>query len=256
MAIKELEDLLKLASDADRASLEQLLERNSALSTRLQSQDLTYRAILEGDEQANKLLEQALKQPAGTASSTATTSATAVAAPDLNTLLAEIDKRVSPLAARLDKDLSDDRIKTIAKQVAEELAPQFRATALEQADTIYTIRDAHQREFGEPLVRADFEKFVTDNPGKYSNLASAHDAFVQEKRIEKIKTDAKAAGRAEAEAERANANLPGSTIPSSGTLASIFQANPANKVAADNGRGVQLDKAAAAFRSLQAGRAN
>jgi hypothetical protein len=270
MPITELNDLLGLlGNDQDRAAFEQIVERNSGVRARLHSQDLIYKGVLEGDQNAiDQLAQQArtgtgqvqgngaqgsgaaavpVTQPNAAAASASTPAAAAASvAFDMARLEALLDSKLSPLTARLDKELAADRLEAAFDQFAQKKMPSLLGDARAVADELYLIRDTHKAEFGENLVRADLEKFVADHPNMYKTWAEAHDAFVQDKRVAKKIEDGVKAGIAAQQTQ----NVPGTTIPTTSRLNTIFAANPANK-ANGEARGTGLDAAAAAFRALR-----
>jgi hypothetical protein len=115
---------------------------------------------------------------ATTASTTSSTSDSAAVLAALNGLKTSIDERFKNVVTM-------DKVNELGAGLINQAATQ----ALRQADEIFTIRDTHQREFGEPFDRTAFEKFITDNQNpttkrnKYSTLTDAYNAMVSEKRI-------------------------------------------------------------------------
>ena len=239
MAFEELDDLLNSFSEADRPAMRAALERNTAAAERLTQRETVYKAFVDGD--TNTLA----KVTSGT-----TTTSPAV---DLDALNRSIDDRFGKI---FDDPRFNTAVEARAKVLVETIAKETENRAVGRAayvsDEIYTIRSTHAKEFGEELPRADFEKFVSDNKGKYGSLAAAHDAFVSEKRIQK-RIDA---ARAEGAAHRETNQVPGTSLPNSGTPAGMFiKSNPMNTTT-QAARGDALDNAARAFRELSASRVN
>lgn len=101
-------------------------------------------------------------------------------------------KDASPLADLKDIDALIDRKvnerltagKYLTGEEAAKAKTEIMTGSLALADDYAEIREQHREEFGERLNRPDFEKFVKDTPNKFGTLKAAHDAFVNEKRIE------------------------------------------------------------------------
>lgn len=236
--LEELDGLFNDLVEADRATMKAILERNEKAATRLGQRETVYTAFVDGDT----IKLAALTTPA----------VTTTPAVDLDSINRGLDERMGKF---FDDPRFDTAVERRAKVLAEQMSKDAENRAVGRAayvsDEIYTIRSTHAKEFGEELPRADFEKFVTDNQGKYGSLAAAHDAFVSEKRIQK-RVDA---ARAEGMAARQTNEVPGTSLPSSPVAQMFIKSNPTvSGVAA--GRGDALDAASLAFRELRNARAN
>lgn len=83
------------------------------------------------------------------------------------------------------------RLAELSKQfVPTSELPRYRtemlASAIKASDDYATIREDHRAEFGKPLDRTAFEKYVSEQTAagaRFSSMKAAHDAFVQEDRL-------------------------------------------------------------------------
>jgi hypothetical protein len=251
MAIKELEDLYSLLSADDRTQFDSLLQRNQAAQAALLGRETVYQAFVTGDD--GKLSDLAANR--ATASAAAASAARPTPASlDIAALDAELTRRVPTLfKTYLDSPDAqaaiDARAEAKAKALIATSTGDLIGRAMHSADEIYRIRRSHEREFGSDLDSTVFEKFVTDNPGKFASLTAAHDAFMQEKRIE-LRIEK---GVADKLAAQHTNEVPGSSLPNSQTpLGAMIRDNAKRTNASgDVARGDNLDAAAKAFRELQ-----
>ena len=249
MALDELNDLLNMFSGDDKTQMTAILERNAAAAAALEGRETVYQAFVGGDEA--KVAELARRNAA-----TTTTTSAASASLDLDALNAQLDARMtsrfSSFASSPEFTTAvEARAKAIAEAEITAKSADLLGSAARTSDEIYTIRRSHEKEFGSELDTKAFSEYLTANQGKFVNLSSAHDAYVQEQRIEARINK----GVTEREAAKQTTEVPGSSLPSSQTvLGSMIRANPANKDAAARGDG--LDAAVTAFRALQSSHAN
>ncbi len=258
MPIKELEDLLGTVTDAaDRAMLETILERNPETQRLTIEQRELYRALVDGDSAAIGRIEQreAAARAAAAARTQTATSATTTQQPssvafDLAQLEAAVTRTMmEKFRPQLETQQSyiEEVATRAAQAVADKLGPQLLAQATNTADSIYSIRSSHQAEFGEPLDTTKFTEYLDapENKNRYASLAAAHDAFVQQRRIDKKIADGVAAGVA----ARDTTEVPGTTLAGSDSMAARFVAK--NAAAGGTARGEGLDAATKAFRELR-----
>lgn len=240
MALEELDGLFNDIAEADRATVKAILERNPNAVTRLNQRETVYTAFVDGDT---------AKLATVTAPSAATATQTTPAF-DLDALNKNLDERFG----KFNTDF-DSRVEARAKAIAEPLIragiEQAVARSLKGGAEITTILHNHRQTYGKELDQTAYEKFVTDNPGKFISLTAAYEAFTENDRIEKIKADAFAAGQA----ARATNEVPGVSQPGSPVASMFLKSNPMNAGAAAQ-RGDGIDAAANAFRALRESRVN
>lgn len=244
MALEELDGLFNDIAEGDRATIKAILERNANAAQRLTQRETVYTAFVDGD--TTRLA--ALTTPA-----TTTTTVTSPASVDL----ADLDRR---LDERVDKIFADPRFNTAVEARAKTLADAAIAAAtdgivgraLKGGAEITTILHNHRTQYGKELDQPAYEKFVTDNAGKFVSLSAAYEAFTENERIQKKIDDGVRAGLA----AQQTANVPGVSQPGAGTPAGMMiKANPMNTGVAAQ-RGDAIDAAAAAFRQLSNARVN
>ena len=242
MALEELDGLFNDIAEGDRATIKAILERNANAAQRLTQRETVYTAFVDGD--TTRLA--ALTTPA-------TTTVTSPASVDL----ADLDRR---LDERFGKILDDPRLatvietraKTLAEQIARESEDRAVGRALKGGAEITTILHNHRTQYGKELDQAAYEKFVTDNSGKFVSLSAAYEAFTEADRIQKRIDEGVKAGLA----AQQTTNVPGVSQPGASSPAGMFmKANPMNTGVAAQ-RGDALDAAAAAFRQLSNARVN
>jgi len=249
MALDELNDLLNMFSGDDKTQMEAILARNAAATAALEGRETVYQAFVGGDQARIAALEA--KAAPGTPTTT-----TAAATVDLDALNAQLDARMtSRFGAFVASPEFTGAVETRAKEIADGIitakSADLLGSAARTSDEIYTIRRSHEREFGAELDTKAFSEYLTANTGKFTNLSNAHDAYVQEDRINKRI----AKGVDEGLAAKQTTEVPGSSLPTSQTpLGAMIRANPANAKEAERGTGI--DAAVLAFRSLQSSHAN
>lgn len=255
MPIKELEDLLATITDpADRATMETIFERNPDTRQQAIEQRNLYRAFVDGDTQAITDIEQqqreataramaAARQTTGTGTSTGSSVGLT-----LDQILAEttklMDTRFKPELEKQSTYIEEVATRA-AQKIADQLGPRLLAESIGTADTVYSIRSSHQAEFGEPLDMTKFNEFVDANKGSYSSLTAAHDAYVQQKRIDKRIAE----GVAEGIAAHETTDVPGTTVAGANSMLSRFVSK--NSAMGGAARGEGLDAATKAFRDLR-----
>jgi hypothetical protein len=245
MAIEELDGLFSdLSNDADKTAMREILVRNQKAADRLTQRETVYTAFVDGD----------------TAALARVTAPPVVAAPPVVSSPASVDLDAinRNLDERMGKIFEDPRfntaVETRAKALAEQISKQAEERAVGRAlkggAEITTILHNHRVTYGKELDQAAYEKFVTDNAGKFISLTAAYEAFTEADRIKKLEDDAFKRGQA----ARATTEVPGTTQVGAETPAGMFvRANPMN-TGAQAARGDALDAAAAAFRTLSAAR--
>ncbi len=248
MALEELDGLFSDITEADRATIKSILERNPSAASRLSQRETVYSAFVDGD--VDKLA--GVTATAQTVTQQPTTTVSSPAAVDM----ADLDRRLDERMGKIwDDPRLNERVEARAKAIAEQIALEAENCAGRRSaylsDEIFTLRSRHREEYGKDLDRVGFEKFVNDNTGKYGSLTTAYEAFTETDRIQKIKDEAFKAGQA----ARATTEVSGVSQPGS-TVASMFlKSNPMNTGVAAS-RGDALDAAAAAFRQLSGNRVN
>lgn len=242
MAIEELDDLINSFAEADRATVKEILERNKDAESRLTSQNTVYKAFVDGDTDA---LAKATKPV-----TPAVTSPTL----DLNALDSHLDTWAERLwTSPKFTEAVETRAKTLAEQMSKAAEDRAVARGAYLSSEIFEIMDSHRGEFGKPLDRPAFEKFVTENAGKFSSLKAAHDAYVGEERVNlRIEKGVK-----ERLAAQQTSEVPGTSLPTSASPLGVFIRHNAERTGAkdDASRGPAIDSAVKAFRELQGGRA-
>lgn len=243
MALEELDGLFADLAEADRATVKSLLEKNPAAAAKLTQRETVYTAFVDGD--TTKLAT--LTAPAQTQQTQQTTPA----AVDMDALNRTLDERMAKIYddPRFDTAV-ERRAKVLADAAIKAASDGIVGRALKGGAEITTILHNHRMAYGKELDQAAYEKFVTDNTGKYASLTAAYDAFTENDRIQKRIDDGVKAGLATAHTN----DVPGVSQPGSGTPAGMFiKSNPMNAGAAAQ-RGDALDAAAKAFRELSAQR--
>src|ERR1035437_3237148 len=251
MPIKELEDLYATITDpADQAAMDAILERNPNAKVLAIEQRNLYKAFVEGDSTEINRLDQQQREVAARAAATARNNPNPSAAIGLtlDQIMAattkQFDERFKP-QLEAQHGYIEEVAERAAKKIADELGPRLLAQSIGTADTIYSIKSGHQAEFHEPLNMGKFNEFVEANKSRYPSLTEAHDAYVQQLRIDKQIKDGVAAGVA---AHDTN-DVPGTTLAKSDSMAARFVAK--NVAMAGTARGDGLDAATNAFRALR-----
>jgi len=236
MAKTIIEELMSLLSPQERVALQSKLDANPRLIERDKKSAEVY-TIYEGGEPEP---EPVVTTPAATTSTpasasvsspapvtaAATTSAPATA--DSNAaILAELQKLSSTFDAKLDAFKKEFiPAADLAKHRGE-----VTAAAIKAADDLAQIRESHRSEFGKPLDRDAFEKFVTDQQAagtRFKDLRAAHDLFVTKER-----TDAEVNKRVDEQVKQKKSaeSVPGQTqsVAMSPALAVMKKAREAAK---------------------------
>lgn len=243
----ELDDILGMFAGDDATALRTILDRNAAAKAALEGRETVYQAFVGGDN--DKIAALATKNGA-------VTTPAAAAAVDLDALNAQLDARMTSRFSSFATSPEftsavEARAKAIAEAEITAKSADLLGSAARTSDEIYTIRRSHEREFGTELDTTAFSTYLTANTGKFVNLSAAHDAYVQEQRIEARITK----GVAEREAAKQTTEVPGSSLPTAQSpLGAMIRANPANAKAGERGTGI--DAAVTAFRTLQTSHAN
>lgn len=246
MALEELDGLFNdLASDADKTALREILGRSQKAADRLTQRETVYTAFVDGDTAA---LARVTAPPA---TATAPPVVSSPASVDLDAINRNLDERMGKIFEdpRFNTAV-ETRAKALAEQIAKDAENRAVGRALKGGAEITTILHTHRTTYGKELDQAAYEKFVTDNAGKFVSLTAAYEAFTEADRIKKLEDDAFKRGQA----ARATTEVPGTTQVGAQTPAGMFiKSNPMN-TGAQAARGDALDAAAAAFRTLSAAR--
>lgn len=245
----ELQALSAKLSAEDQALLDGILGRSPDLATDLIARDSLYQAFVTGDD----------TQLPGRTAAVAPGTARAAAA-DIDALLPTIERRI---ANKYDQQITDLNTKFAAIDVekqaeaifdrvfaakSKEFESDLLGKAAQTSDSIYQIRRSHEKEFGNELDTTKFTEFIKEHPG-YKTLAEAHDAMVQDERIQ-ARIDK---GVADKLAAQATSSVPGAELPKDGPLG-LFIADNAKRAAAASGsvsRGEGLDAAVKMFSTLR-----
>lgn len=118
------------------------------------------------------------------AAATTPPAATVTDPPAKVTLKTSPSADLDSIGALIDQRLTTFKETLFTKDDATKARPEILAASLKLSDDYAEIRETHREEFGERLNRPEFEKFVEGARGRYPSLKDAHDAFVNEKRIE------------------------------------------------------------------------
>jgi hypothetical protein len=245
MAIEELDGLFSdLSNDADKTAMREILARNQKVADRLTQRETVYTAFVDGDTAA---LARVTAPPVVTTPPVVSSPASV----DLDAINRNLDERMGKIFEdpRFNTAV-ETRAKALAEQISKQAEERAVGRALKGGAEITTILHNHRVTYGKELDQTAYEKFVTDNSGKFISLTAAYEAFTEADRIQKIKDDAFKAGQA----ARATTEVPGTTQVGAETPAGMFiKSNPMN-TGAQAARGDALDAAAAAFRTLSAAR--
>lgn len=139
------------------------------------------------DEQARLAKEEEDRKRAAAASTSSGSDSAAI--------LAKLDSMNSTLDTKL-KSITD---KMVSKDDLPKYREEMTAIAIKASDDYATVREEYRAEFGKPLDRAAFEKFIndqqaagityrTDADGKRTGFQKAMDAFVSDDRV-KLRID-------------------------------------------------------------------
>lgn len=251
----DLDELVTMTSAADQQAFRDLLARNPNLATRVESSQAVFKAFVDGDTSQVDAAAQAARDRA-----TAEAARNQPVAQRAQLDLADLEKLADARAEAKFTAITtapeyiasqEAMIERITKKVADGIAPTLLSNAARSADEIYQVRRSHEKEFGTELDTPKFTEFLNANTGKFADLSKAHDAYVQDQRIEaKI-----AKGVAEGVAATQSTEVPGTTLPSaSSPLGSMIRAN--KLTVGETARGPAIDNAVRAFRALQASRAD
>ncbi len=263
----ELESLLTTVAEADRPALRDLLTRNPNTASLLKDQSTVYAAFNDPDPTRLPAAVAAINQPATAAPGTVQTSpgagatgqpgsqpSTANPGQSLNLTLDQVNalvsQRVKEFTASPDFLTAVD---TRAQEKAQSLLQAERANLLGASAALSAqisgLYDAHRAEFGEPLNKAEFEKFYATEGPKYANdLQNTYNVYVQKRRNDKAVAD----GVAAALAARDTAQVPGGALPTiDNPLAPNFMDYNVKKIGSTVTPSEDANKAAQAFQSLQ-----
>ena len=262
MAMEELDDLMALFPDTDRTQVRDILSRNEAARVLLEGQGSIYKAMVGGDQAAIDAARQRMTTQPGNGGQQQQQNggqqqqAAAIDVDDIwGKLSGKLDARLGEFFTTKQAD-----IRTLAEKIADERVQAREGEILGKAamtsDSVYQIRRSHEKEFGEELDTAKFKEYLDANPNKFASLSTAHDSYVQQKRIDKAIADGIAKG---IETAATNAVAGHSAPPD--TMMGGMIANNTKRIDAAQGttngqaRGEHLDAAAKAFRAAQNKRA-
>lgn len=186
MAKSVLEDLMDMLPPAERAVVQAKIASSPDLLTKdLNTSNLFN--VYNGEAQVDATSLMTAHTPAVPNATPASVAAASIPAPgagtgDSSVILAKLTE----LSTSIDTKLAalDTRYVPVAK--LGEYRADILASSIKAADDYATVRENHRAEFGKPLDRDAFEKFVTDQTTagtKFNSMRAAHDSFVQEERV-------------------------------------------------------------------------
>jgi hypothetical protein len=177
-----LDDLNSLLTPEEQAQFSTLLKNPKfaeATATRAQF----FKDYAEFVEPSTKNPETPVVTPTPPAAPTAPTTP-AAPAPTAVTPKTSATSDLSAISALLDTKLTELRKEFVPAADVGKFRTEILSNAIKLSDDYASVREAHREEFGERLNRPEFEKFVADAGGRYPSMLDAHNAFVNDKRIE------------------------------------------------------------------------
>lgn len=209
MAKTITEQLLALLSDTERAAVKAKLDANPKLLVQDAKAAEIY-SIYQGDEPEAEpvVVAPVVTAPPVTAPvTTAPVTTTPVTAGGNDAILNELRN----LSASFDTKITALKAEFIPASKLPEYEGLITSRAIKAADDLAQVRETHRAEFGKPLDRDAFEKFVTDQQAagtKFKDLKQAHDMFVA-----KDRTDAEVVKRVDEQVKQKTsaATVPGQT---------------------------------------------
>lgn len=245
----ELESFLAMFKESDRADLTRILETNEAGAERMKSGNNLYEAFVTGDPNAVQSVTRQTTQE----TTPPRTPQSALPNPTTQTSAVGVDE--ARLASIIESKLGEiftgenftKQVNSIFERKVSEVTPGLLGTTTKNADEIYTIRRASEKEFNKELDTVALTKFVDDarKTGKtYGSYVDAYNDFVNEDRVQaRI-----AKGIKDGLVAKANSETPDSSLTRNNPLAPKFMREVTQS---DSARGPALDQARKAFRTLQ-----
>lgn len=249
MAKTILESLLDMLPDGERDSLRAKIVANPELVGR-DLEDFNLHQAFNGESvvESTSLFgtggtgSNGSQSSAGVPVTTHTTTApaaatfsTPTAAPsasssEISAILAKLNEMNTSLASSIDSKLAEFGKNVVTMDKLPAYRAEWMAASIKTADNYARIRESHRREFNEDLDTDAFEKFVNeqsaagirylddapDTPNRRTGFQKAHDAYVQDRRVERRIAE----GVAErAKAIKSAASVPGQSQTTSTTAA-------------------------------------
>lgn len=231
MAKTITEQLLALLPENERNALKAKLDANPALVAQDQKSAEIY-SIYQGDETEPTPTPTptpvAAATPTPVVTPTPTPTPIPVAAGGNDAILAELRN----LSTAMDTKLEALRKEFIPASKLPEYEGSIMARAIKASDDLAQVRETHRAEFGKPLDRDAFEKFVLDQQAagtKFKDMKEAHDRFVIKER-----TDAEVAKRVD---EQVKQKKSGDQVPGQTTAVGLSPAQAVLKKAREAAKG-------------------
>jgi hypothetical protein len=185
-----LEQLRELADADGQKYIDYLISQKPDLTTHAVEQDAIY-SIYAGTTVPEVVTPVTPVTPVTTTPVTPVAAAAPVAhTPTVPNSAAtpslDVAKLLADMSAKIDKSLADLDSRYVTAAKLPEYRTEMTGIAIKAADDYATVRENHRAEFGEPINRDEFEKFVTDQStagAKFKNMSEAHDRYVTEKRV-------------------------------------------------------------------------
>jgi hypothetical protein len=233
MAKKEksiIDQLMALLPENERATVKAKLDANPDLAAANKKSTEVYNVYLGNDEEADDEPVVAPKPaPAPVAVAPNPTAPVASSPAGGNdAILAEIRS----LSTSIDGKLDAMRKEFIPASKLPEYEGTILARAIKASDDLSQIRESHRAEFGKPLDREAFEKFVNEQREagtKFKDLRQAHDMFVSKER-----NDAEVTRRVD---EQVKQKKSGESVPGQTTSIGLSPAQAVLKKARESAKG-------------------
>ena len=182
-----------IADDAEAGKLLEIYrasgsgDDDAAAKAKAEEEERQRQAKIKADADAEEARKRAAAAGAGAGSGSASTDSAAILA------------KLTELNSNFSTEIKTVREKMVSKDDLPKLRDEMLATSIKASDDYATVREEYRAEFGKPLDRAAFEKFIqdqqaagttyrTDADGKKTGFQKAMDAFVAEDRI-KLRID-------------------------------------------------------------------
>jgi hypothetical protein len=193
MAKTLIEDIMALLSPEEQTAFRAKLDANPALVVKAAKQRELH-DIYNGDEEPTTTTTTTtpvvpvttttstteVHTPTVPSTVTGTSTATTSTSAD-SPLLAEI----RALGSRMDTRMGEIEKKFVSVDKLPEYRTDILGAAIKASDDYAQVREDHRTEFGKPLDRTAFEKFVTDQREagiRFKDMKAAHDNFVAKER--------------------------------------------------------------------------
>jgi len=206
MAKSVIEQLKAMCTPEEWAVVQAKIDANPVLAVNDRKMSELFSAYL-GEEEPVPVVAAAAAAAEPAVLATVKPAVLATVTGDSSAILAKLTELSTNLDTRFEE--LDTKFVPVAK--LGEYRNDMLASSIRAADDYAQVRESHRAEFGEPLKRDDFEKFVMDQKTAgvgYKDMAAAHDSFVFEKRNAKKIADGIAEG---VKVKTSGTNVPGST---------------------------------------------